>query len=288
MKRLLELELKKAFHSKWFAGSLAIGIVCVSINAYNTVARFYGEGGTAEYIEYCIRDNIVPKIGLEYITLYNSWLGATADMGTILFFYLVPLIAILPCGWNIAEEIHNGYLKVMVPRVGRRRYFSAKLIAAFLSGGTAVTAALLFSLGITAALVPATLTRPYDNMYYWVSHGDIFSALAFSHPLIYALIYILIDFVFAGLFACLPLVVALHNENRVASLIIPYIVLILCDSARQCLNYISYIEISPLNLMRSLPPENAAKSYVVIAWFAVFAAVSLIFGLRKGEKREIV
>jgi len=82
--------------------------------------------------------------------------------------------------------------------------------------------------------------------------------------------------------------VALRSEKRIAALIVPYIAVILCDAARNFLNYICYIEISPLNLMHSLPPENASKPFVLISWLVIFSAVILVFGLRKGVNHEIV
>lgn len=288
MKTLIRLELKKSFHNKWFVICLVIGIICACINAYNTAIIYYGDSGMVSYFEYCISSNTIPREGLESVTLYNRWIGTRTDLGSVLFFYLVPLIAVLPCGWGISTEINSGYLKLIVPKVGRKKYFSAKLLAAFLSGGTVIAIIMLLSLAITATLVPAIQPTPYNNMYYWVYHGDLFSGIAFSNPFLYALIYIIFDFIFAGLFACMTLVVALHSESRIAALVIPYIVVILCDAARNFLNYICYIEISPLNLMCSLPPFNATKSYILIGWFVLYSAVILAFGLRKGVKKEIV
>lgn len=288
MKNLIKIELNKAFFNKWFVVALLFGMMIAIISAWQTAVAFYGETGPVAYIEYCMANGVTPKDGLDGITVYNRWLGATLDLGSVAFFYLVPLFAVMPCGWNISEEINSGYLKVIVPRIGRRRFFSVKLLAAFLSGGAAVSVPLLFSFAITAAIVPAITPHPYNNMYYWVYHSDLLSSLAFSHPLMYALVYVIIAFTFAGCFACLPLIVALRSEKRIAALIVPYIAVILCDAARNFLNYICYIEISPLNLMHSLPPQNAAKPFVLIAWLLIFSAVILIFGLRKGVTHEIV
>lgn len=203
------------------------------IDAYNATIIYYGESGMVDYFEYCISSNIIPREGLESATLYkyNRWIGTRTDLGSVLFFYLVPLIAVLPCGWNISTEINSGYLKLIVPKVGRQKYFSAKLLAAFLSGGTVIAIILLLGLAIMAALVPAIQPTPYNNMHYWVYHGDLFSSIAFSHPLMYVLIYIIIDFIFAGLFACMSLVVALHSESRIAALVIPYIVVYIVDAS---------------------------------------------------------
>lgn len=288
MRKLLKVELKKAFSNSWFIIALLIGMALVCINAYQVAVAYYGENGVADYIRSCLSNKIIPKDGLDGTTLYNSWLGATMDTSAVVFFYLVPLLAILPCGWNTAEEINGGYLKIVVPRIGRKKFYFTKLLAAFISGGTAIAIPLFSSLCVTAAIVPAITPHPYNNMYYWIYHGDLLSSLAFSHPLIYAFVYIIIDFIFAGCFACLPLIVALRSEKRIAALVVPYIAVILCDAARNFLNYISYIEISPLNLMHSLPPQNAAKPFVLIAWLLIFSVVILVFGLRKGVNQEIV
>lgn len=288
MRKLLKVELKKAFFSRWFIIALLIGIVLVSVSAYQTAVVYYGENGMADYIRYCISNKVIPKDGLEGMTLYNRWLGATMDTSSVVFFYLVPLLAILPCGWNASEEINGGYLKVVVPQIGRKKFYFAKLLAAFISGGAVVAIPLLCSLCVTATIVPAIIPHPYNNMYYWVYHGDLLSSLAFSHPLVYALVYIVLDFIFAGFFACLPLIVALRSEKRIAALVVPYIAVILCDAARNFLNYICFIEISPLNLMHSLPPQNAAKPFVLIAWLLIFSVAILVFGLRKGVNQEIV
>ena len=288
MRRLLKTELKKTFLGKWFASALLIGMILVCINAYQTARSYYGENGTASYIRYCMTNNVVPKEGLEGLTLYNCWLGATVDTCSLVFFYLAPLLAVLPCGWSISDEVNSGYLKVVVPRTGRKSYFAAKLMATFLSGGAAVALPILCSFAITASIIPAIMPHPYNNMFYWVYHNDLLSSMAFSHPLMYALIYIVIDFIFAGCFACLSLIVALHSEKRIAALIVPYIAVILCDAARTFLNYICYIEISPLNLMHSLPPANSPKASVIILWLVLFCAVILVFGFRKGVKQEIV
>lgn len=288
MKRLLSLELRKAFCSKWFLIALLIGIAFAGMCACGAGLDYYGEGGVVDFIQSCISNGVLPKGGLESLTLYNSWLGAAMNSVSTVFFYIVPLIAVLPCGWNISEEIHSGYLKVIIPRVGRRNYFSAKLIAAFTAGGAAIAITMLFSLAITAALLPAIAPKPYNNMYYWVNHGDLFSGLAFSRPLVYAMAYILIEFVLAGCFSCLSLVVALRSEKRAAALVIPYIAVLLCDALRNCTNYICELEISPLALMHSLPQSGAAKPWVLILWLLIFAAVILVGGLREGVKREIV
>ena len=79
MRKLLKVELKKAFFSRWFIIALLIGIVLVSVSAYQTAVAYYGENGMADYIRYCISNKVIPKDGLEGMTLYNRWLGATMD-----------------------------------------------------------------------------------------------------------------------------------------------------------------------------------------------------------------
>lgn len=290
MRRLIKLECKCAFCSWWFVVALAIGMIPAFLDAYSSLTSYYGDSGMKAYMESCILRNIVPTDGLEGYSLYDSWLGACGgiDLAPMLFFYLVPLLAALPCGWSIADEIHSGYLKVIVPRTGRRNYFASRLLAAFLSGGAVVSLPLLFNFGLTAALLPAVTPHPYNDMYYPVSHGDLFSVIAYAHPLVYALLCILLAFLFSGLFSCLSLVAALHSRRRITALVIPYITVILCDTTRNFLNYTSTISTSPLDLTHPLGAIASPRSYVAAAWFILFTTVILIFGLRKGEKKEIV
>lgn len=285
MSALLKVECKKAFCSKWFLISLILGFLCAGICAYHAYDNF---SNTLETLLYYKENELIIREGWESTFLYNSWLSAIKEFGSVLFFHLAPLLAVLPCGWSISEELNSGYIKVLVPRVGRKKYYLSKMMVSFLSGGIVISFPLLLSLGITASFMPAIKPEPFHDIYYSVLHNDMMSALAYNDPFLYALVYIGIAFLFGGCFASLSIIVALRSEKRIAALIIPYLFILLCDSARNFLNYICFIEISPLNLMQAIPPMNITKSYVVLAWILFFIISIYCFGYRTGVKKEIV
>lgn len=285
MRGLLKTELKKAFRSPWFASAVLIGFACALWCLWDATKEVYGENGWFAFERYCMESGIM--MAGRGTTLYTTWLGMSESTAHVVFYRLFPILALLPCGMGISEELNGGYVKAVVPIVGRKKYFSAKLLAAFLAGGAAVCLPLLINLAATAAFVPAIRLSPYDVTTYAVSHGDLFSAFSYSHPLLYALAFIGVDFVFGGLFACLALPVALRSEKRVAAVVIPYIALLLADAAKGFLYYISYMEISPMDLV-SAQRYNMARPWIYGAWLAILVGVNLLLGLWKGAKRDIV
>ncbi len=286
MRGLMKTELKKAFRSPWFLSAVLIGLACALWELWDCARMFYKPGGWYYICKLSMERNTFWS-SPESFTLYNSWLGFSESTAHTVFYRIFPLLALLPCGHNISEEINGGYVKAVVPLVGRRKYFSAKLLASFLAGGAAVSVPLLASLALTAAVVPGLTPLPYLSEYYTVSAGDVFASIAYSRPLLYALAFIGVDFVFGGLFACLALPVALRSEKRVAALAVPYICLLLADAAKGLLLNINYLEISPLDIL-SACRYGASRSWIYGLWLAVLVGANLALGLWKGGKRDIV
>ncbi len=286
MRGLLKTELQKAFRSPWFLSAVLIGLSCAVWCLVGTAQVTYGDGGWYAIRERCMKNGTIPGAP-ESVTLYTSWLGMSGSTAHTVFYRLFPLLALLPCGISISEELNSGYVKAVVPLVGRRKYFSAKLIAAFISGGAAVCIPLLASLATTAAVVPAIDPVPYRSEFYPISPGDLYSSFAFSKPLLYALAYAAVDFVFGGFFACLALPAALDSEKRAAAVAVPYIALLLADAAKGFLYYISYLEISPMDLV-SVLRFNMARPWIYGLWLVILVSFNLIFGLEKGANRDIV
>jgi hypothetical protein len=86
----------------------------------------------------------------------------------------------------------------------------------------------------------------------------------------------------------LTLSVALLFKQRTATIIIPFLLITACDMSRMFLLYISYLEISPLNLVRAIQPSNIASGPIVILWLTVLAALSVPLVLIGGCKHEII
>lgn len=287
MKNQLRIELYKAFKNKILLFSVVLGIVFAVMSAISRLRLFYSDLGMTGILAYNQGETKVNPI-IQAFTVYSNWIGGESEsIGYTLFFNLFPLLAMLPYGWSFCSELNSGYIKNMIPRTKRTPYFLSKLIASFLTGGTAILIPLLFSFLLISLFVPAMKPNVIYDMYFPFVHGSLFSALVYEHPLIFTGIYLCIDFVFAGLFACLPVAMTFFSRNQVAVLVAPFLFVQGCALLRNFLLYISYVEISPIFLLHPIPVMNAVKAPVLLGWFLFFTLISVPVILKRGRSFEI-
>lgn len=65
-------------------------------------------------------------------TMADFWIGM--DFSTwcaTAFFFLLPLLAVLPYGSSLHRECKSGYLNLITPQISQKRYFAAKFLASF-------------------------------------------------------------------------------------------------------------------------------------------------------------
>lgn len=289
MSNLLKIELKKTVINRFFVISVLIGIIFVVMSACFVVANYYSDNGVIGIIRRIESAGFSANINVEATSIYNSWIGGEIySLGYTLFFTLMPILAMLPSGWNLFEEIRGGYLKVIIPRCGREMYFISKYISVFIGGGLSVTIPLVFSLLLVGFFIPAIRPNVIYNIYFSVFHGDAFSGVAYSAPMLFTLLFICIDFIFSGLFACLSITAVLIFKQRSASTVMPFLLVTACDMSRSFFYYIYYYEISPLKLLHAIPPENVVKLPILLAWLLVFILLSLPITLIRGFQIEIL
>jgi hypothetical protein len=288
MKNLLKTELRKALKNKFFIFSVLLGMFFVIISAFYVLRVYYSELGTIGIINQIKEKGIQQNPIIEGTTLYNSWIGGEGlSLGYTLFFTLLPVLAMLPCGLAISEELRGGYLHVIVPKCGRKNYFLSKIISAFVAGGLAVTIPLVFSLLLISLFIPAITPNVIYFMYYPISHGDFLSGIIYTYPMLFTALYLCIDFVFSGLIACLSISAAFLFKHRAAPIVVPFLFIIGSDMARAFLYYICYVQISPLILLHAIPMAGSSKAPVMLAWLLIFFFMTVPFIMIRGCKREI-
>lgn len=288
MKRILKLELKKVFHSRLFLFSLAVGFCFVLVSVRSMYELNYGSLGEHIILALLERGETFELI-MEGKSIYTGWIGAEINSPVCLSFFIVlPLLAMLPSGFSLVSEIKTGYAKHIIPKCGRKNYISAKLLSAFISGGCVSTIVQASSVALVALFLPAVAPRVIYNMYFPVHHGDLFSTLAYSKPMLFVICYLGVDFVFCGLFACLPVAAAFVVKKAVYAVLCPYLFIMTCSLLRSFTAYLSYVEVSPVYLLRAVTVANSSKWWVVLLWYAVFALIVIPFVAIKGVKYEIV
>lgn len=217
MKGIFKNEMKRAFINRNMFIAVFIGCVIAvmqvikcSIPAIESL-KLYELYGKAEYPD----------------SLFNTWIGGVGyTYHAVLYTILIPLIAIFPYAGSLYQDIKSGYVKIIFTKVSKKKYFVSKIIAAFLSGGTAVVIPLILNLFLTALFVPA-LRPDASTMMFSINDGSMFSDIYYSKPFVYILLYMLLIFMMAGVFCVMCLAVSFLVDNYfvvLTSVFIYYIV----------------------------------------------------------------
>lgn len=280
-RKLLSMECKKAFQNRYFVSTLIIGLL------FALLSFLYSVGTYEVSLKNMAMTSGNPMHGFQ--GLYNSWIGGeTSSLGYILFYALIPLLAAIPYGWSYCREWNEGYIKYVATRCEKKEYCLAKYIAVFLSGGLVIFIPLCVNFILTACFVPAYQPSIIYQLYYSVSHGSMWSELFYSHPLVYVLLYLILDFIFGGLFATLSYAVSLFIKNWFVVIILPFLCVLGLHYSRAMLAYRVYLEISPINFLHATNIENNASAAVITVEGLIFFLVPFILIMREGAKGEVL
>lgn len=258
-------EVRKAFLNKMALFAIIIEIILVVVQVTTQI------GYLDDYYDMI---ESYPKYGNPQITimsLFCRWIGA--DVGGFegsLFFFLLPIFAVLPYGWSQAGELQTGYVKNILCRVPGRSYFRAKYAAVFVSACFIVIIPLLLNYLVLGLFLPAL---PIDNIYPYglIGQKSMWSWMYSDYPHIYSILYIFMDGIFAGLISLLGFAFSFFVQKRIPAMLFPFFVVILIDYAND--KIFQSWEMSPVKFLRALPVANNH-----IWWIALLSGMILFVG----------
>lgn len=146
---------------------------------------------------------------------------------------------------------------------------------------------LLLNLLLTALFIP--MIRPFPSFIdmYGVTSYDLMSELYFNHPLWYIFSYILLDFIFGGLIACLAFVFSVFVKYKVLSVILPMFV---CLGINYIENFVytnpsgySYHELSPLYFLRAVSTVYPASWKIILTEGCILLLVLCVMGVKEAH-----
>ncbi|MCX4269956.1 MAG: hypothetical protein OSJ62_15035 [Lachnospiraceae bacterium] len=206
MKKQIITECKRAFFSTGMVTALLIGIGIVLWHQYQYVWNV----GVEQYNIYC------PE------SVFYKWIGASSfPMQSYLFYLILPILACLPAGTSYYEDLHSGYYIHIYTRNQKKEYLFAKYTAAFLSGGIAVVLPLVLSLYFTAMRFP--MLAPEPIMGFGPNARSVGAILYYKHPGLHTLLFLGIDFIFAGGIAGITLLTTFFTNYKFTALITPFV-----------------------------------------------------------------
>ena len=209
---VVSTELSKALRNPWLFISLAIGCMLAILSAWQYVPIY----------------EFTPDSGRFYYPdsqgCFQSWMSLSATSAPMLFYQLLPLLAVTPYACSLASEFKDGYIAQTYTRTSRGAYLAAKYIAVGISAGLVAVLPQVLNLVFLACVHPAYLPNVTMAMYYGgVFWDNIGSWFYYNVPILYVALYCGIDFALCGLWACFVLSLSLLIRNRVLLLTLPYL-----------------------------------------------------------------
>lgn len=196
MRRLFKNEWKRAVNGIYFKLTVIVGIllaVLSSVESFRTHILWQLNTGVLG------AENVYPNtitevwIGMDISTMYNS-----------LFMILFPILAALPYAMVSFEDRESGYIGQILIRESRKAFYPVRYLVAFLTGGIGVSIPLVLNLMLGALYAPIMPQSPAEYQTY-IDGMSFASELFFISPLGYIAIFLVIDFLWGGLFAVVAL-----------------------------------------------------------------------------------
>jgi hypothetical protein len=279
MKKMLKFELTRMLTGKGIIISLAIGIILcvwlfitVSAETANTMTALeqYGLKGMPFY----------PR------TVYNSYIGLDyVYLPTTILYAIFPILVSLPLAATFYSDKKSGYIKNLLIKSERSKYFLAKFVSVFFSGMFVTGVILAFSFVLTAMKFPLLPPELITNTFTPNSPEQMWTSLYVNHPFIYSVLYSLIDMVFMGLFATIPLCLAVWINNSVSVVVIPFI----CYTAiHYILNSIGLGDFSPMGFLRPSQIFVNARFSIIIIEALIILILTLTTFVFIGRKKDVM
>lgn len=274
MLTMLKIELNRALKSRSFYVSLLIGIIIsiaqiimeVISKADDPLKLFTG-GTTYPY------------------SVFNSWIGGHINNPyQIAYLTIFPILATLPFGISYHMDLKKGYVKNVYTRTNRINYCMAKYISTFLLAGTAVVLPMLINLMVTSAILPSLV--PATNGVFSLTGLNLWSEIFYVHPYLYIGIYMIIYFIYGGVFASLALAGAFFVDNVFLLTLFPFIIYYgLGIISPYIYKFTNVRAISPAWILNTTQPYTIKLITLVVEGLLIGLICFVIF-LWKGVKHD--
>ena len=283
MKRYLKIELKKALTNKWFLAVLGIAVAITFLNSKEMIEVLI------KFQEVQIRMGEYKQEEYVFLSLYGTWIGVeNHTLGMAFYFFLFPLFALAAYGWSYYGERKSGYVKNVVSRTNKKIYFASKYIATFVAGGLAMVIPMIINIFLTCLYSNFALP---DYLYGYVAmmHGSLWAELYFTHPLLFTIGYLAIDFVFCGLIACISMTLAFFIRSRLAVLLLPFFFLLGVDYLKRDIGgwLGTEFEMSPMYFLHPTPFPRPVHGGVILLWMLVLFAITFGICMTRGRKDDV-
>ncbi len=261
---MLKIELKRAFCGKMYPITCLLGLAICIAQFFVVVLP------SVQYLNFQANHGQLPN------SVFNRWIGGYTDYFQIAYFAIFPILAVLPHGDTFYTDKNLGYIRQFYLRGKRIQYLKAKYIATFLSAGTAVTVPLVVNLLLTMVILPSIIPVRPSLLYPLSLPKSFLSEVFYSNPYLYVLIYLVLDFLIAGLLGGVALTVSFVSSNRYVPLLFPFAMYLFSSTLLQAVNLGGY---SIMSFTNPAQPSYGTNMCIVLVELLIISVISLLFFL---------
>lgn len=200
---VLRFEMVRAFRNKWLYISTGIGVMIGLLDLMLFYHMYETDGSTS---------------------LTQAWIGTNYQFAyNQLYYILLPVIASIPYAGSYYGDISSGYDTNILIKASRGCYIRAKLLTVFISAAVSVMLPLLLNLFLAAGLYPNNKPERLSFMVAGVIDSQLFSKLYGTHPVLYSLVFTMIDGLFGGLFGIMSVCSCRWAESYFSVVMAPFV-----------------------------------------------------------------
>lgn len=281
----IRVEVWKATHNAYFHLAFAAGFILVLSNVYETYTT------VTELTKNCIEAQKigVPITNFTGCSLFVWWIANNGiNFGSTYFYLIWPILAAMPFSWSYAQEARDGCVYQYVTRGSRRSYFIAKYTAVFISGGMAISIPVLADLLLNAMICPDD-SLLFMNALTTIENSSFLSALFYTHPWIYSIIWCVLEFLWGGAAAALCFLAGTKLRFSVMAMLIPFSIFYIWGVLGVSIVRITgtSLMLNPLYLAMSAP-SGTNPGWLIFSIIGICILISLISGYWQVVKNDFL
>lgn len=165
-------------------------------------------------------------VGSTITGAFASWMvvGAGDPFVSGMFFFVMPLLCLMPYAWSLEDDERTGYIAHLRTRFGNIPILVSRYLAVFLSSGAVVSIPLVLNIIVLAPFMPLNQPDVTTNLYLGISAQELWAHEFFSNPVLYIVLNTALDFVLCGFWGCLMMSISLYVRNRVVLITCPLVI----------------------------------------------------------------
>jgi hypothetical protein len=276
MKNLLKLDFTRLWHGKSFRlASLLVALLGAWDLALNMQAQHAAMAAIAEQ-----------QIAYSYpYSVYNACIFADwVYLPATILFATFPLLATLPYGASLAQDVKTGYIKHLVAQAPRWKIIVSRFAATWVGAFVVVITATVGQMVVSMMFLPAVRPEVAAMSFPILSLGKFAPDFYAAHPFLYLTLYAVLDAMLLAFLATLSIPVGWKTGTPFWALIAP-------TAFYYVFGFVANVFLpSPWNPMYYLSPvSNFMISVPAIATeFVLLSAFSLGCVLQWAKRRHDV